>query len=214
VFDFDGVLLESNTVKRDAFFAVFEEWRRPDLVAQCLDAHRGDTRTEIVGGIVDAAIRAGLVDPATPVDSLKQDFVARYSERCHLDVMACPEVPGMRACLDHLVTRVPLYVNSATPQAPLDRLIRGRGLDRYFKGVLGVESGKVPTLRKVMDAEGVAPDAVVFVGDAEGDRRAAAACGCRFAGMKNESNDFAETPDIIIDRLDQLLAVDAWRWPS
>lgn len=182
VFDFDGTLVMSNDIKREGFFAV---------------------TAEIAGG--RAAMEALLADPPGDRYAIFAAFAARfgldagelaeaYGAWCEAAILAAPERPGASALLARLrQDGVRIWINSATPEAPLRSIVRRRYPQGTFDGVLGGHAAKVPNLRAVMRAEGLTAAELLMVGDGFDDRDAAAEIGCAFAGL--DRGTLAARPD-------------------
>src|SRR6476646_1214061 len=108
VFDFDGTLVESNAIKRRAFF-------------DSVDAHAGGAARmarilDRVTGDRSAVFTAYIADAVSHGQSVAQDaaaFVQCYSERVDTLVAAAPEMPGALSLLEQLRhKRYRAFVNS------------------------------------------------------------------------------------------------------
>lgn len=175
VLDFDGVIVESNDVKSEAFNDVFA--RFPEHAEAMMAFHHAnvslsryakfDALLERMGRTADAQLRA----------ELAADFSARTLER----VVRVPLVPGAEAFLRDFAMRVPLYLASVTPAEDLDAILERRGLRRWFRGVYGCPPWTKPeAVRDVLRREGCAAHEVALIGDSAGDQRAAAQTGVEF----------------------------------
>lgn len=92
------------------------------------------------------------------------------------------EVPGASGILEWLSSEgIPLYLNSRTPTEALNRIVTLRNLTHYFSGIYGVSASKLENLRHIQELAQAKPDEILFVGDSEDDRKAAAELGCHFA---------------------------------
>jgi phosphoglycolate phosphatase-like HAD superfamily hydrolase len=196
VFDFDGVLVDSNEVKRDAFYRIFA----PAGAA----AHAALDRVlaaDVVGDRFDI-IRAVLceVTPAAP-DSAVQDYASRYNAICEECAATCPSIAGADATLTELAPLLPLYVVSATPEEPLRRVIVRRRWNRFFCGVYGRPGNKTDHIARLAAQAGLPHGQVTVVGDGRRDLEAARALGCRFIGVRNRFNDFAPNGLELVDDL-------------
>lgn len=195
-FDFDGVLVDSNEVKRSAYFDIFEplgsEGRR--LVAQALASDRERDRYDVLREIVRHARAAALLATAEPEDVLVARYAEAYNNICEEHAVTCAEVAGAGEVLPRLASSHALYVNSSTPDEPLRRIVRKRGWQPYFRGVYGSQVPKLENLERVLSRERVPPDEAVFIGDREADRAAAQGTGWHFIAVQNPYNDFREPP--------------------
>jgi phosphoglycolate phosphatase-like HAD superfamily hydrolase len=190
VFDFDGTLVESNAIKRDAYYEVFEDQGGArETLDRVLRAHPEADRY----GIIDET-RASLFDQGETALPSAAELAAAYGRICESRVSACAAVPGALDALAALAPRYPLYVASATPEEPLRRVVQRRGWTHLFRAVLGGPASKVTNLRAVAARESLAPNAVLLVGDGAPDRRAAREFGCAFAGFGEPAQEFVAHP--------------------
>jgi phosphoglycolate phosphatase-like HAD superfamily hydrolase len=192
VFDFDGVLVDSNTVKREAYYEIFAEAgpQARGVVKQVLRSDGRSDRYGTIRGILDGLAHLGISPGAGGSDETLAHYAERYNQICEEHAATCPEIPGASATLARLSGRYGLFVISATPEAPLRRIVERRGWAGYFRAVLGGRRSKSDNLAMVLEREQVRGDEVVFVGDGQRDLDAAQGAGCRFIGVRNPFNDF------------------------
>ncbi|MEK9671136.1 MAG: HAD family hydrolase [Rhodospirillaceae bacterium] len=177
-FDFDGVILESNEVKIDAFKHMYAPYGE-DVVKRVLQEH---VRHEGVSRVVklERFHREFLgikLDPAG-LDGLAQE----YSNLVEDVVCGVDPVPGAMDMLAAWLDRAPMYVVSGTPQDELRRITDRRGLSGYFTAVFGSPRVKTDIVGTVLGEIGIAPARALFVGDSMTDHDAARAVGARFLG--------------------------------
>ena len=168
ILDFDGVVLESNAVKTEAFRDVFA--RFPTHTQAMMDFHHAhvslsrfakfDHLLELIGRAGDGALRA--------------DLAADFSRRTLDRIMAVPFVPGAEAFLRDATPRLPVYLASVTPADDLACILDRRGLTKWFRDVYACPPWSKPdAIRDVLRREGAAPSEAILVGDSAGDQRAA-----------------------------------------
>jgi phosphoglycolate phosphatase-like HAD superfamily hydrolase len=205
VFDFDGVLVDSNHIKRNAYLTLFPaipEGRAlvESVIREDFDGDRYDT----IRRILQRLSAAGLVAP----DEFDEPAVTKYAERygvlCEEAVVAAPEMPGCSQLLPVLAGRLPLYINSATPEEPLRRIIEKRGWAPFFKDALGRPRTKIENFRLILSREHLAPADLTFVGDSPHDQTAAAACGCAFVAVLGGFHRFLDAGPLAISHLSEL----------
>jgi phosphoglycolate phosphatase len=193
VFDFDGTLVQSNGIKRSAYYRTAERLGAvSDIVTKVLAECFGD-RHEVLTAIVEGARAAERVPPGN--GDLATSLAADFSRIVLEEIAVCPEVPGAMGALAELKgAGYPLYINSSTPSAPLFDVITRRRMGDFFRGVFGNEGGKLGNLRRAMAESGVGAAETLFVGDYEVDQAAAGELGCPFVGVINEFSDFKSEP--------------------
>jgi phosphoglycolate phosphatase-like HAD superfamily hydrolase len=176
VLDFDGVILESNEVKTEVFREIFA--RFPEHAEAMMEFHRANAwKSRYVK--FDHLVQERLGLPAD--DPLRDRLAADFSRLTHERLLTTPFVGGAEAFLAEFAPRVPLYVASVTPQEDIDRTVDERGLRPFLRDVYGCPPWtKAGAIRDVLAREGLPGDQVALIGDASGDRAAAAEAGVEF----------------------------------
>ncbi|MDQ7834261.1 MAG: HAD hydrolase-like protein [Humidesulfovibrio sp.] len=179
VFDFDGVLVDSTHIKAEAFAEVY----RPlgldtaSLAQQHFLAHLGVSRRNKFK-YCQTSLTGGPSDP-TEIDRLCLQFSKLVVAR----VLAAREIPGATDLLLRWHKRLPLYVNSATPDEELAEILHGRNLSQYFHAAYGSSRSKTENLAHILSEKMYDPERVIFFGDAISDWIAAKCCGVSFVGI-------------------------------
>lgn len=205
VFDFDGVLVDSNAVKRNAYYeALADIPGSAAAITEILDgppfepADRYHTIARIVSLLGDRACH----DEDRP--RLTAERVERYSSICARGLRQAAELPGASRLLAGLNKTHPLYVNSATPEPILRATVAERGWTAYFQDILGSPATKVANLQRIALAEGIELRQILFVGDSDIDRRAAEQTGCAFVGVVIEEGRFNQPVERVVTDLSRL----------
>ena len=178
VFDFDGVIIESEHIKTRAFRELYGE-HGPEVVAAAVAHHEAN------GGISRRkkirhchATLLGIELDTARLEALCQRFSALVED----EVVGCDWVPGASEVLATHFGRRPMFVVSGTPQEELTRIIYRRGLARWFTEAHGSPPEKAITVRSILARHDLDPGAVLFIGDAAADWRAARQTEVRFIG--------------------------------
>jgi phosphoglycolate phosphatase-like HAD superfamily hydrolase len=185
VFDFDGTLVDSNEIKREVFFEVARPWDSSDEVVaevfeRCPAANRYEKTREIAKGLITRKLLPG--EPSLERWSIR--LADDYTAKCEAAIACCREMPGATAALEILFkTGLQLFVNSATPVVPLQRLTQLRNWDQYFQAAYGAEATKAENLQSIARASGSACTEMVHVGDQLDDQNGAKHFGCHFVAM-------------------------------
>jgi phosphoglycolate phosphatase-like HAD superfamily hydrolase len=178
IFDFDGVIVESEEIKTRAFVELYRE-HGPEVVAAIVEHHRAN------GGIsrrkkIRWCHRTQLgIEP----DELALDLLChRFSGLVEDEVVACDWVAGAEQALRDLHKRFPLFVVSGTPHDELCRIFARRQLSAWFVEVWGSPREKSEIIEDILSRHHYERRRVLFVGDGAADLRAAQATGLRFLG--------------------------------
>jgi phosphoglycolate phosphatase-like HAD superfamily hydrolase len=200
VLDFDGVLVQSNAIKRNAYFEIFEDiLLGKNLIEKGIANSPAGDRYEVIRSILDVAIQANRIPTPAKVEELIERYAQRYNGLCEEAVVKCPEVRGVSDVLPELAAARPLYINSDTPEEPLRRIVHKRGWTQAFRQILGRPRTKEENLKTVLNSENLPPDHVIFCGDRQSDLKAATAVRMRFIAMRSDGNDFIGRVESIKD---------------
>lgn len=175
IFDFDGVILDSNDLKTEAFKAVFG--RFPEHAQAMMAYHYANiSQSRYVKFTYLVQQLLGRAGDTQLVDELADAFAARLQD----GMDRCAFVPGAREMLETLGARVPLFLASVTPEPELLRLLHVHRIRHHFTRVFGCPPWTKPeAVREIVrEMEGV--EGLVLVGDSAGDQRAAAEAGVEF----------------------------------
>ena len=194
VFDFDGVIVDSNHEKENAFYRLFEGNPRipRDLVADVLARNAG-VRFDILR---DIFVRSGA--PQSEITRLVNESAAHFDVMVQEWISARGLTPGAGETLVDLSKNFCLYINSATPEQALRTTVAHLGIQHHFRAVHGAPPGKEENLRAIMAREGVGPQEVVVVGDGEGDMLSAQACGAHFIAIDSGFYSWSKKPEFPI----------------
>jgi len=183
VFDFDGTLVDSNTIKVSCMHdtvAGFPGGR--EALQKALDL--GGDRYRLF------AVVARQLDPRgdqAEVNRRGYQLAMDYGRRCARAIAAAPERRGARSVLAASKRRgLKLYVNSATPRRDILGLLRTRGIAGHLNGTLGAPTSKTDNLRRLMKSERLSARQVVVVGDSMDDLTSARAVGAWFVAVTVE----------------------------
>ena len=206
IFDFDGVMVDSNAVKRSAYFDIFASFNGAQLVVEeVLGNNRDGDRYQIIAAILRKLIDTGSLSlENNTITDLMRFYARQYNGICEEYAATCREMPGVSLSLPQLARRYALYVNSATPKEPLRRIIRRRGWEVYFRGVHGRPHTKTENLARILESAKVRSSETVFVGDSQSDYETAIQGDCHFVGLVSDSSELESKPNFSIRTLSDL----------
>jgi phosphoglycolate phosphatase len=206
IFDFDGVLVASNAIKRQAYERLFAGKGKDAAgeVRRVLARHPDGDRYETLRHLLLEFRRLGRLSTESSVKALVEDYAERYGQMCEAAIAACPETEGAAAFLSVWSSRLPLFINSDTPRDSLRQIVAQREWERFFRDILGRPQTKEQNLRMVLASGGWKASEIIFVGDRQKDWAAAKTVGCRFAAIESDENDFVGIPEIQIKTLQGL----------
>ena len=192
VFDFDGTLVDSNSIKHRTFDEVVADLPGgPEALA--LARRTGGDRYRM---FADVARRLG------GEETLGAQLATEYTRRCLRGIAWAPERRGAAAALRTLSKRgIKIWVNSSTPRQDLPALLQARGILRFTAGVLGAPRSKAYNLRTILLQEQAKPREAVVVGDGRDDETAARRVGAWSVAITAEGRASRRTgyamPDLV-----------------
>ncbi|HEY4517298.1 MAG TPA: HAD family hydrolase [Candidatus Paceibacterota bacterium] len=214
VLDFDNcVALDERTrkgsedIKNDAWFSVFSEYEH-----NALDAVLEESKDRFAGGKGD---RMDIAREVLLHFGFTGDLEKEVNARCERfntviqeDIKKIPISENWHYALAELAKRLPLYLNTGTPEITVRESLDALGLAKYFEAIYGRPGTKVENLNTICKRENVLPQEVLFVDDQQSSFEAAEQEGVRFAGIHTARNTAWHTgthPFPIIRSLKELL---------
>ena len=177
VFDCDGVLLQSNDIKSNAFYRVaLQSGERS--AKEFLEYHKnagGLTRFQKFEYLQTQILKI------PPNQDQKDEWIKDYATRCYADLLDCKTVPGARNFVEALSPRK-TYVVSGGEQKQLREVLREKKFDQ-FDGIFGSPKSKSDILAS-LDIEFPA----IYVGDAMYDYEVAIERGLDFMFVSDYSD--------------------------
>ena len=175
IFDFDGVILESEDIKTEAFRELFRD--HPDEIDTIIDYHirnSGISRYVKVRYVYEHILGKEL--------SLEKEkeLWERFSRLVLNEVLKAPFVPGAKEFLTSNKGAYTLFIASGTPDTELEMTVRERKIKKYFKEIYGSSKKKPDIINGIIKQYDFSVNEIVFVGDAESDRIAAEETGVFF----------------------------------
>lgn len=203
VFDFDGVILESNKIKTEAFVTLFSNY--PGHLEKIVKLHldnAGISRFEKFKIIYRDYIGYEIDD---------EELIHlgnHFSNLIYDSILSCPFVPGAYEFLKKHFGKYHYYIASGVPEYELRDIIKQRNIDKYFKGIYGSPETKTQMLIEIISRNNYQYREVIFIGDSEADYLGAREASVPFIGRvpKGSESPFPNEEDII------MIVEDLWQF--
>jgi phosphoglycolate phosphatase len=179
VFDFDGTLVESNHIKREAYYQVFPSSETyQNSIAEILYQFPELNRFDTIGKIITL----------TGDDLLPQEVAFDYSKVVLEAVINAHELVDAIKTLNLLLRNdIKVYLSSNTPIDVLSKILKARGLEHYFCDISGYPADKTSYLSGLISQNGYAANEYLVVGDGQSDRLSAIDNGADFFHVNSNS---------------------------
>ncbi|HNS20129.1 MAG TPA: HAD hydrolase-like protein [Sedimentisphaerales bacterium] len=192
IFDFDGVLAESNEIRFQGFRELFGHLAE-DQMARFMDfvcANGGLSRYGKIRHLYENIL-------CRPISDEEVAALARqYSAIVMQKVIAAPPVPGSLEFLGEHKGQFEFAVISGSDQEELRQVCKARGIDQYFREILGSPSEKSENIEGLLARENWDRRACLYVGDSQNDHDAAVEAGIGFIGRNSGVRDW-NGPDVV-----------------
>jgi phosphoglycolate phosphatase-like HAD superfamily hydrolase len=180
VFDFDGVIKDSVSVKTKAFVKIYENEGK--IVSKKVKEYHlkngGMPRTKKFQFYEET-----LLKKKPDIDKIN-DLCNRFSAIVKNEVVNSKSIPGVITYLDNLnLINTLKVINSATPLKELNEIIFKCNYNKYFHKIYGSPSSKIENLLSIKKDFNLSSKQIVFFGDAESDLLAARKLNIAFVGV-------------------------------
>ncbi|MDX9713926.1 MAG: HAD-IA family hydrolase [Dissulfurispiraceae bacterium] len=184
IFDFDGVILESAAVKTKAFRMLFED-DYPNKVEEITGYHlqnMGVSRYLKFQYIHETILNL-------PLSTEKErELGERFSALVLDEILKASFVAGALEFLENNSDKYDMFIASGTPENELHHILKQRDIAHFFAEAHGSPKHKHMIIFDIMHQYNLNQQEVVFVGDADSDRRAAEQTGIAFIARLTEEN--------------------------
>lgn len=167
-FDFDGVLVESVSIKTDAFRMLYLTYGE-DFANKVADYHLNN------GGISrfeKFKIWNGEWLGQDVTEEKIAKLASEFSSLVMKGVIEAKEVLGTKDFLDNAI-EYKKYIITGTPTTEIRPILKGRLMTHYFEGAYGSPEKKSYWVEKILKANNLNAYESVFIGDALEDYKAA-----------------------------------------
>jgi phosphoglycolate phosphatase-like HAD superfamily hydrolase len=180
VFDFDGVIVDSNKIKYDAFFAIWSGHVSKYRVKESLLI--GGDRTKVIGRLYESS------DKSSHIDYKLEHLVNKYSKIVHEEIL---KIGVSKNVLNFLMnTNKKIFINSATPQIELIQLCNDLKINQYFAGIFGSPKSKKANFNIIFDNYNTTFEQIAFFGDMQSDQDVADEMNIDFYKIFSKESDF------------------------
>ena len=194
VFDFDGVLAETNDIRFWGFTELFGDVPAEPMARfmAFVRANGGISRYGKIRHLYENILGRSISDEE--VDALAGQYSALVAER----VIAADPVPGSVEFLKGYGDQFDFAVVSGSDQTELRQVCRARGIASHFEAILGSPKEKTENIRELLATQAWDRQACLYVGDSLNDYDAAVEVGISFVGRDSGLVQWKDRDDVWI----------------
>lgn len=200
IFDFDGVLAETNEIRFEGFTELFADLPE-DVMTRFMTfvrANGGLSRYAKIRHLYEHILCEAVTDEEVAV------LARQYSNCVMQKVIQAEEVAGSRDFLAEHEGRFRFAVVSGSDQEELRQVCRARGIGHYFQAILGSPKEKKDNIVELLARREWDPRASVYVGDSQNDYHAATGAGIDFIARRSGVKDWGDTGVVQVTNLQEL----------
>lgn len=182
--DFDGVLLNSNSVRDRGFEEVLKEYPKNE-VSQLMNFHRSN------GGL-SRYVKFGYFFEEVRKESVSQREIEQWANRFSVIMRKKLTRPDLLiqetvSYIKNNYRSIPMYIVSGSDQAELRYLCQNLDIASYFQRIHGSPKPKKAWVKTILTEEKLVPAKCILIGDSINDFDAAESNGVKFMGYNNPS---------------------------
>lgn len=178
IFDFDGVLVESNEIRFNGFRKLFKNYPQGEVekLVGYAKANGGVSRYKKIEYFFDTIRQEPITDESV------NRWAAQFSELVEQDVVEAKSVAGSLEFLEENSSLFDFAIVSGSDQVELRRICKKRQIDHFFKAILGSPVEKKDNISVLLSELNWSHDRSVYVGDSNNDLEAAKSNNLDFVG--------------------------------
>tara|TARA_B100000214_G_C23950396_1_gene620188 strand:- start:745 stop:1353 length:609 start_codon:yes stop_codon:yes gene_type:complete len=179
VFDLDGTLVQSNQLKEQIFFDIFDTKFHP-IIANVLNKYNHASRFEVIDKI--------LIETSNSFsDRDLNQLTSAYSNHLIEKIQNIPISIDTFKNLEILKEKYRLFLSSYTYKNDLPIILKNLKLDVFFEAFFGYPQKKEMTLKNIINKYSVPSNEVMVIGDGESDRISAEKNNCHFFHINDKN---------------------------
>jgi phosphoglycolate phosphatase-like HAD superfamily hydrolase len=180
IFDFDGVITDSVTLKAKAFVELFTDASEQEK-AKIIDYHLangGVSRENKIRHFCENIFNQHL--SSDQIKKLCDNFAHSITQK----LLVAPALPGVGLMLEKYQSlNIECFINSAAPKVEIEKFLEVKGWQNKFTLVLGATESKTQNMKRIFALSKIHPSDAIFFGDSQSDLIVAKRTGVKFVGI-------------------------------
>ena len=187
IFDFDGVLVDSVNIKKDAFSELYSKYGKKiqnKVIKHHLE-HGGISRFDKIKYYHNEFLKKKIND-----DELKL-LCDNFSKLVINKVIEAPEINGAGKFLSEMNKKnKSLFINTGTPTSEINIILEKKNLHKYFEDIFGSPGTKIENTEIIMKKYKFNASESLFFGDSREDLESADYFNIDFVGVGKDIKEF------------------------
>jgi len=196
IFDFDGVILESNDVKIDGFYKLFEEFgnEKANLASTYFATNAGLSRYDVIEYFFTEILNEIAEEEKLAL------YAKKYSHIVKDKVLESEFVSGCREFLidNNKYNKYNVFIVSSSAENDLKYICEKLNINSFFKDILGSPTKKAINIKKIITKYNLNKSETVYIGDSLNDYQATLENDLIFIGRNSGVYDFNKIKNITV----------------
>lgn len=188
IFDFDGVICDSVNIKTQAFLDLYKETDQiiQDKIKEFHLQNGGISRYEKIKYFEEKLLKRDL--------SKDQylNLINQFSENVINNVINSKYINGAFDFLKQCKSQFKVFLCTATPQFEIEKILKSKGINKYFDAVYGSPDDKYFLFKKILDEQYIDNNQLIYFGDSISDFDVAKFYNIDFIGITEDSSVFPD----------------------
>ena len=184
IFDYDGVIAESNAIKTQAMSLLFEG-NQKNIQDKMVEYHlnnEGVSRKEKFRYYYKELLKKSFSEQ--DINELSD----RFSNLVVSKVIKSKKVAGVNELLKKYYKELHLFISTGTPSEEIIEILEATNMRKFFKDCFGSPEKKEEHIKTILERLDCRRDEIIFVGDSRTDLEAASSNDLSFILRKHPGN--------------------------
>jgi len=181
IFDFDGVILNSNHIKTKAFKDLYKDQKK-NVLMNIIKFHKinaGISRVKKIEYFQKKILKKNYTQ--NEIHKKSKQFSNLVLDK----VIKSKFIPGSKKFITNNYNKKLLFISSGTPQDELKVICKRKNISQYFKGIYGSPLKKKDHIINIIKKWKLNKKEILFVGDAMIDLQVSLECKLYFLAIGN-----------------------------
>ena len=194
IFDFDGVVLDSNQTKKNSFLELYKDEKKnhKDLILSFHNQNLGLSRFYKID-----YFQKKILNKDYDKKNI-QNKLDLFSKLVLKNILKCQFIEGVLDFIKYLNMRnINLFISSGSPEKELQYICNKLKIDNYFINIFGSPDSKKNHIKKIITKYKIKKNEILFIGDSMLDYRVSIENNIKFMGVGNSISENIKKKNIL-----------------